>query len=99
MGQARFQQGRFGEAVPLLQELAQQTENPRGFAFLAACYGHLRQPGLAMRALQHYRAISNQSLEANARALMDDAKHVQLFLDGIALAEGETPTDAPASAA
>ena len=93
LGQARFQQGRFGEAAPLLQELVQQTENPRGFAFLAACYGHLGQPGLAMQALRHYRAISNQSIEANARALMDDPKHIQLFLDGIALAEGLT--DAP----
>jgi adenylate cyclase len=91
MGQGRFQQGRFSEAVPLLREQVQQTDSPRGYAFLAASFGHLGQTGAAAEALAHYRALSPQPVEVFARVFMDDPLHVALFLEGMAHAEALDP--------
>ena len=87
MGQGRFQQARFDEAVPLLREQVQQTDSPRGYAFLAASLGHLGRTGEAKDALARFRALSPQPIEVFAHTFMDDPIHVGLFMDGIALAE------------
>ncbi len=95
MGMGRFQQGRFSEAVPLLREQVQQTDSPRGYAFLAASLGHLGQVEEAKGALARYRALSPQPIEVFASTFMDDPIHIGLFLDGIALAEAERRRGAP----
>lgn len=87
MGQGRFQQARFDEAVPLLREQVQQTDSPRGYAFLAASLGHLGRTSEAKDALARFRALSPQPIEVFAHTFMDDPIHVGLFMDGIALAE------------
>ncbi len=93
MGQARFQQGRFSEAVPLLIDRARQADSPSNFALLAASYGHLGDTGAAMTALARYLALSSLPIEAFGPSFMDDPAHVKLFDDGIAMAEGKMPPD------
>ena len=93
IGRALFQQGRFSEAVPLLKEHAQHVDAPMPQAFLAAAYGHLGQAGEAQAALARYRALSPQTLDAFAANWLRDPAQRKLFLDGIALAEGKTPSD------
>jgi adenylate cyclase len=98
IGRALFQQGRFSEAVPLLKEHAQHVDTPLPQAFLAAAYGHLAQLSEAQAALARYRALSPQTLDAFAANWLRDPAQRKLFLDGIALAEGKTPSDGAASA-
>jgi adenylate cyclase len=94
IGRALFQQGRFSEAVPLLKEFAQHVDTPLPQAFLAAAYGHLAQASEAQAALARYRALSPQTLDAFAANWLGDAAQRKLFLDGIAMAEGNIPPDA-----
>jgi len=89
---ARFEQGRFADAVPPLREFAQSTGHPSGPAFLAASYGHLGRTNEAREALAQYRAMSGRSLDPYAREAMGDRSHVKLFMDGIALAEEAPPS-------
>jgi adenylate cyclase len=98
IGRALFQQGRFSEAVPLLKEQAQHVDAPLPQAFLAAAYGHLAQLSEARAALARYRARSPQTLEAFAAIWLRDPAQRKLFLDGIALAEGKSASETPASA-
>ena len=88
LGQAYFLQGRFAEAVGLLRETADQSENPQRHAFLAACLGHLGQASDAMAALATYRALTALPIGDAGRAVIFDPAQLKLFLDGIALAEG-----------
>jgi hypothetical protein len=66
IGRARFQQGRFREALPMLKEFAQQVDALAPQAFLAAAYGHLGEAGEAQAALARYRALSPQTLDTFA---------------------------------
>ena len=95
IGQARLQQGRFSDAVPLLRESLQEQENARCFAFLAACLGHLGRAGEAKAALARYRDLTDQPVVETARLFMSDPAQLQLFLDGIALAEGNSVAENP----
>jgi len=90
----RFQQRRFADAVAFAKQFIQRTDAPGGYACLAASYGHLRQTDAAREALKGYRARSPQPIEVFARSIFHDPAHTKLFLDGIALAEGESSTGA-----
>ena len=90
MGIARFQQGRFTDALPLLQEAARQTNAPGVPAYMVATCGHLRRIGEAQAELARYRAASSTPIEDRA---LGKSEHRELFMDGIALAEGESPVD------
>lgn len=91
MGQGRFQQARFSEAVLLLREQVQQTDSPRGYAFLATSLGHLGQTNEAREALARYRSLSPQPIEVFARTFMDDPVHIRLFMEGVALVGKDGP--------
>jgi predicted Zn-dependent protease len=95
----RLSQRRFAEAIALAKEYVQQTDSPMGYAYLASSYGHLGQTGAALDALKRYRALSPQPIDVFGRSIMHDPAHLKLFLDGIALAEGDAPTDATGGSA
>ena len=86
MAMARFQQGRFAEAIVLARELLQLSDNPTAYALLAASLGYLGQPAAAAEALSGYWKITDQPLDAYARATWRDPARQKLFLDGVALA-------------
>jgi len=93
MAMARFQQQRFAEAAALMREFTQESmSSPLGYAFLAASYGHLGQTAAAAEALGRYRALSRAPIEDFAARMLHDPVHRQLFLQGIALAEGKAPS-------
>ena len=87
LGGARFLQRRFGEAVAHLTEAGQRGESPPVFAVLAASYGHLGRISRARAALERYRTFSKIPL-SEMSGMFPNAEHRQLFLTGIALAEG-----------
>ena len=93
LGQARLQQGRFSDATPLLRESLQELENPRCYALLAACLGHLGRAGEAKAALARYHDLTDQPVVEAGRLFMSDPAQLQLFLDGVALAEGQAPAE------
>jgi len=95
MGWARLQQGRFEEAVAVLREVVQETDSPGGHAILAASYGNLGQTALAQGALRRYGALTLSPIEDFARSVTFDPHDLKVFLDGIALAEGKSPPEAP----
>jgi len=95
LAQTRFQQRRFDEAVSLLQEVAEQAEPPNVFAHLAASYGYLGRTEAAKEALAKFRNLTTQPFEAYALGVSNLPEMRQLFLDGIALAEGKTSEAAP----
>jgi len=88
IGIARFQESRFAEALAPLKEAVEQVRSPLAIAYLAAVYGHLGQAREARAALARYRERASAPLEKVAFGRREDRR---LFLDGIALAEGETP--------
>ena len=94
LASARFMQGRFAEAVALSKEYVQQAESPFGYAFLAASHARLGQNGAAAAALARYRSLTPQPLDVFAKRVLRHPAYVALFLDGVALAEGKSPTDA-----
>ena len=83
-GVARFQQGRFAEALKLLKEAASLVITPVAPAYLAATYGQLGQMSEARSALALYRQRSPAPIETRAMGRPD---HRKLFLEGIALAD------------
>ena len=89
IGEARFQQGRFSEAIGLLREADRHMDTPYSLAILAACLGQLGQIREAQAALARYRALTSQPIAEMAGAYMRIPAHLKLFLDGIALAEGK----------
>jgi adenylate cyclase len=89
MAIARFQQGRFDEALALFRQAHVRT--PFGHAVEAALLGHLGHLTEAQEALSKYRSISAATIETTALNYFRRAEHQKLFLDGIALAEGEDP--------
>ncbi len=93
MGWGRLQQGRFGDAVAVLREVVQETDSPGGYAILAATYGHLGQPALAQEVLRRYHAVTFQPAADFARSITNDPSALELFLGGLALAEGRGAAD------
>jgi len=89
---ANFFAGRFGEAAALIRERSQYTESPGAYLVLAASYGHLGRSGPALEALACYRGLTPLSVESLVQAFIDPAQR-QLMLDGIALAEHDTPRE------
>ncbi len=96
LAMARFQQRRFEDAAALARELYRHFENPTGCAILAASYGYLGRPDEAREALENYRRLSPQPIEAYARSVWPLAAHLDLFLEGIAGIELTSPSDAAA---
>jgi adenylate cyclase len=90
LAQARFQQGRFPEAVALLKEAGQARENPSFQAYLAASYGQLGLATEAAAALQRYQELSRQPIKVFARTFVRKPAALKLFLQGIAVAEGKS---------
>jgi Flp pilus assembly protein TadD len=87
---ARFQQGRFEDAVALGKEFVRQKPHPRGYAFLAASYGHLGRRAEAEDALAQYTGLASRSIESFADYMIINPVGRSLFLDGIALARGNS---------
>jgi adenylate cyclase len=87
VGIARFQQGRFGEAAPLLKEHAQQTGSPLALTLLAAAYGHLGQPREALEVLK--RRTSRPGTGFGPRPGHEDLR--RLAKEGLALAKAQAP--------
>jgi adenylate cyclase len=84
MAVARFEQGRFDEA---LAQIAETTyRNPVRYAVEAALLGHLGRAAEAQGALALYRTLSTRPIEELASAWFHRAEHRRLLLDGIALA-------------
>ncbi|WP_341632234.1 TIR domain-containing protein [Sphingomonas agri] len=88
---ARFQQGRFADAVALGKEFVRQKPHPRGYAFLAASYGQLGLRAEAQDALKRYADLATRSIESFADYMIVNASGRRLFLDGIALARTNSP--------
>jgi len=88
---ARFQQGRFADAVALGKEFVRQKPHPRGYAFLAASYGQLGLRAEAQDALRRYADLATRSIESFADYMIVNASGRRLFLDGIALARTNSP--------
>jgi adenylate cyclase len=101
MGNARFAQRRFGEALTCYKEFVQQQpENHLAQLAVAATYAHLGQLGAAREALEVYRTLTSApASEALRRWSTSQTPEVlKLFLDGIAVAEGKSLSDTPADA-
>ncbi len=93
LGTARMFQQRYAEAVPLFREAIQlRSEAAINYAMLASCLGHLRQTTAAREALGRFESISGASVREWARWTRAEAP----FLEGIALAEAEAPSETPA---
>ena len=90
---ALFQQRRFEAAAALGDELFQHFENPTGCAILAASYGYLGRADEARDALARYQTLAPQSIDAYARSVWRLEAQLNLFLGGVALAEGKTPAE------
>jgi adenylate cyclase len=88
---ARFQQERFDEALALFRTTAMRL--PISHAVLAALHGHLGQAGEAREALAQFHGQSIGTIEEAARIWFPRPRERKLFLDGIALAEGKSPTE------
>jgi len=95
MAMARFEQRRFPEAEALLRDYHHQRETPFSYALLAATHGHLGQTAAALEALDRYRHLTPLPVDEIARGFFYDPSHLQLFMDGIALAEGKAASGDP----
>ena len=98
LAQTRFLQGRFAETVALLTEVAEQIGPPNVYAFLAAGYGHLGLIDEGRTALARFRALTSQPLEDYALGVSNVPASRRLFLDGIALVDGESASEPSAGA-
>ena len=97
LGCALYAQGRFSEALAYFRELVQQQENPGGYFLLAAALGKLGQTAAAKEALAHYRALTPLAPAEFASNWSRTVRPelIQQWLDGIALAEGASPSPLP----
>ena len=87
LASARFQQGRFDEALALFATTTYRM--PISYAVLAALYGHLGQTDQAREALAQFESQSIGTIEEAAGIWFPRPSERKLFLDGIALAEGK----------
>jgi TolB-like protein/Tfp pilus assembly protein PilF len=92
MGRAHFFAGRFSQAVPFLKDLTRQAESqPGAFFMLAAACGQVGDTVAAGIALDRFRSLTPLS-PAQFTELWTwgiPQEFVKLYVDGIALAEGE----------
>ncbi|HXQ10152.1 MAG TPA: TIR domain-containing protein [Caulobacteraceae bacterium] len=87
---ARFQQGRFDDALQLLKQGAFTTRTHA--AIFAAIHGHLKQSVEAGAALAQYAKYAGLAPIENAMdGVFHRPEHLKLYRDGIALAQGKTP--------
>jgi len=94
LGNARFAQRRFGEALTCFKDLAQQQpENPLGHLGLAALNGHLGDKVAAREALDQLGQLTaDRPADLVQRwSSTSTPDHMKLWLDGIAMAEGGAP--------
>ena len=101
LGNARFAQRRFGEALTCYKELTQQQpENALNHIALAALYGHLGETDAAREALGDLRSLTAEPAADLLQRWSSSTtpEFMQLWLDGIALAQGGRPADGPAGA-
>ncbi len=94
LGGARFLQRRFEDAVAHLTEAGRVIETAAIFAVLAASCGHLGRISQARAALERYQTVSKIPVSEMSR-MFRNADHRQLFLAGLALAEGQTILPCP----
>jgi adenylate cyclase len=91
MAIARFQQGRFHEALELFSRA--NIRNPDCIGVLAALYGCLGQTEDAKRTLLTYRQITSAPILERVGEIFVDEKQGALFAEGICAAEyREEPT-------
>jgi adenylate cyclase len=99
LGIALFLESRFVEALASLNEAVRlQTEMPSAHAFRAACYGALGQLNAGRQAIAAYRTQSDMPFVDLVKPYLRTPAHLTLFLDSIALAEGNHPADNTARA-
>ena len=94
LASARFQQGRLDEALALFMTTSSRL--PVSYAVLAALYGHRGEIGDAKEALGQFKSLMVGTIDEAARIWFPRPEHRKLFLDGIALAEGRSPTETSA---
>jgi adenylate cyclase len=93
LGVARFQERRFAEAANLLGQATTLLPNYfYSYAALAACNGHLGRRQAGLDALSQFRSLQPMTAEEVAY-LFGAPKHRSMFLEGIALVEGEAPSE------
>jgi TolB-like protein len=90
-------QRRFSEALVLIGEVS-ASGDPVGYALLASTYGHLNQLDQARGALAEYRRIATRPIEQVVAEPWLPLEIREMFLDGIALAEGYASPDADSPA-
>jgi predicted Zn-dependent protease len=93
---AHFFEKRFTEALTLVRERIQYSESPGGYALLAATYAYLGQLSPAQEALARYRSLSPLPIETLVQVFLDSAQR-KLIVEGVALADGEIPSDTSSS--
>ncbi len=92
LAMARFQQGRFDEALALFRTTSIRI--PVSHAVLAALHGYLRQPTEARAALAEFDSLDAGGIKCIADLWFHRPEHRKLFLDGIAFAEEPAPAAA-----
>jgi TolB-like protein len=93
LGVARFQQGRFAEAVDLLEGVVGLPAiSPAAPDLLAAAYGQLGDIENASKALAKLRERTPNAARFFPKILGNNPKHVRMHEDGIAVAEGRVPS-------
>jgi TolB-like protein len=89
LASARFQQGRLDEALALFMTTSSRL--PVSYAVLAALYGLRGEIDQAREALAQFKSLMIGTIDEAARIWFPRPEHRKLFLDGLALAEGEGP--------
>jgi tetratricopeptide (TPR) repeat protein len=84
LASARFQQGRFDEALALFETTSLRL--PVSFIILAALYGYLGKPKQAREALSQFESLTADSIEHFARTWFSREPYRKLLMDGLALA-------------
>jgi TolB-like protein len=93
---ARFQQGRYDEALALFRTTTMRI--PVSYAVLAAIHGHRGETGLGQGELGQFDALETGAIETIADTWFRRPEHRKLFLHGIALARGDAVSVADAGA-
>ena len=85
MASARFQQGRFDEAMTLFETTSLRL--PVSYIILASLYGYLGKPQKTVDALSHFRSLSEISIENLTRIFFWRPQYRRLLMHGITLAD------------
>lgn len=86
LASARFQQGRFDEAMTLFETTSLRL--PVSYIILAALYGYLGRPEQAREALSSFENASEVSVEDFARIWFWRPSYRKLLMNGLAFANG-----------